>query len=604
MKRFKVNALNICQIPLPDGKTAALHMKTRGSLTELMITMPYKGAYGMGEKYNGLNQKGKCAVNQVEEKFCDQGEKSYYVTPFFLTDSGFGLYVDTMEKTTFEFLDEIHCTIPSDSEIVVFTGTPETIISEYMSIFGQAKCPPEYAFGPWISANHWNSQEKVKEQLKLLKEHDFPATVIVLEAWSDESTFYIFNGARYQPKAEGAFRYEDFDFTESLYWKDPKGLIEQINQQGLHLVLWQIPVYKQQTEGEYNEQNERDRQGAIERGFCVKNKDGTPYVISEGHWFAGSLIPDFTNPAARKAWFSKRQYLLDLGVSGFKTDGGEFIYTPDVVFADGTTGKEGKNQYCQNYLKAYTEFIGDNHVLFSRAGFAGVHTTPIHWAGDQQSTNEELKNVLQAGLSAAMTGMIFWGFDIGGFAGPLPSMDLYRRATQLACFCPIMQWHSEPCGGQFKEILPGAKGNNERSPWNLAAAFGEPEFIEEIRYWHRLRIKLLPYIYHTAIDCAAHNRPMMRPLVYEWVQDLQAIKAEDEFCLGEDMLIAPLLEAGEKARELYLPEGDWYGFFSKELYEGGKWVDSSRERFPVFICKGGGIALEEGRFIFDGQPIE
>lgn len=77
-------------------------------------------------------------------------------------------------------------------------------------------------------------------------------------------------------------------------------------------------------------------------------------------------------------------------------------------------------------------------MLFSRAGYAGQHTTPCYWSGDQQSVNSELRSALTAGLSAAMTGIPFWGFDIGGFAGPLPSPDLYRRATMLACFCPIM----------------------------------------------------------------------------------------------------------------------------------------------------------------------
>ena len=100
-------------------------------------------------------------------------------------------------------------------------------------------------------------------------------------------------------------------------------------------------------------------------------------------------------------------------------------------------------------------------MIFSRAGFSGQHTVPCHWAGDQQSQNRELKSVLCAGLSAAASGILFWGIDLAGFAGALPTLDLYRRATQMACFLPIMQWHSEPDGGQFRELMPGGEGKVE-----------------------------------------------------------------------------------------------------------------------------------------------
>ena len=273
----------------------------------------------------------------------------------------------------------------------------------------------------------------------------------MLEAWSDEATFYIWNEAKYQPKPDGAaLQYDDFDFSGSP-WPDPKGMADALHKAGLHLVLWQIPVYKKQGANEIlNVQNTLDREDAVRRGLCVHLADGTPYTIPDGHWFSGSMIPDYTNPETVQTWFAKRQYLLDMGVDGFKTDGGEFIYRPDVRFMDGSDGKSGKNRYARDYTCAYRDFIGSQRVLFSRAGFSGQHTVPMHWGGDQQSQNAELRSQLHAGLSAAASGILFWGFDIAGFAGPLPTLDLYRRATQMACFCPIMQWHSEPDGGQFK----------------------------------------------------------------------------------------------------------------------------------------------------------
>lgn len=299
------------------------------------------------------------------------------------------------------------------------------------------------------------------------------------------------------------------------------------------------------------------------------------------------MIPDYTNPETVQTWFAKRQYLLDMGVDGFKTDGGEFIYRPDVRFMDGSDGKSGKNRYARDYTCAYRDFIGSQRVLFSRAGFSGQHTVPMHWGGDQQSQNAELRSQLHAGLSAAASGILFWGFDIAGFAGPLPTLDLYRRAIQMACFCPIMQWHSEPDGGQFKELMPGGEGNNERSPWNLAAAYNAPEFVDEMRFWHKLRERLRPYLWETAQACVAGNMPMMRPLSFLWPEDEAALACEDEYMLGDALLAAPLLEENAESRQVYLPEGEWIGFFDRKPYQGKQMICTDCDgKIPVFIRSG------------------
>lgn len=555
---------------------------------EVRICLHYSGAYGMGEKYDALNQKGKTVVNRVEEKFCFQGDKTYCTAPFFWTDTGFGLYADTCEVTSFRFDDsEIIVMLPNYAEIVLFTGRPEQIIREYMSLFGKAVLPPDWAFGPWISANRWNTQAEAEAQIEKLKASGFPASVLVLEAWSDEATFYLWNGADYTPLSDGkALSMSDLSFREP--WPDPKSMIDKLHEAGLHLLLWQVPVYKKQGEEEMpNRQNDLDREDAVRRGLCVHNADGSPYTIPEGHWFSGSMIPDFTNPETRNSWFAKRTYLLEMGVDGFKTDGGEFVYREDLRFHDGSTGREGVNRYARDYEQSYRCFLGESRILFSRAGYAGQHTVPLHWAGDQQSQNSELKSALHAGLSAAASGILFWGFDLAGFAGPLPSLDLYRRATQMACFCPVMQWHSEPDGGQFKELMPGGEGNNERSPWNMAAAYNAPEFMEEMRFWHRLRMKLLPYIQKTARQCVEESQPMMRPLAYEWPDDPNAVNCEDEYLFGEAMLIAPLLEENAEDRTVYLPEGHWIDFFTCKQYDGRQRIRAGGNgKLPVFVRAG------------------
>lgn len=555
----------------------------------LTIRLQYNGAYGMGEKFDSLNQKGHHVVNQVTEKFCFQGDKTYDPAPFFWTDTGFGLYVDTCKTSEFDFReDEIHVILPEEADLVLFEGKPKSILREYMSLFGPAMLPPEWALGIWVSANRWNKQEDVEELLEKLSAYDFPASVIVLEAWSDEATFYIWNGASYKPKPDGSpFSLADFDFSGSP-WPNPAGMIRQVHAAGKKLLLWQAPVYKQLEPVEKpNRQNAADWKEAIDKGFCVHLSDGTPYHIPEGKWFPGSMVPDFSNPAARESWFGKRQYLLDMGIDGFKTDGGEFIHSPDAHFFDGSSGQEGVNRYPRDYTQSYRDFIGNERVLFSRAGFSGQHTVPCHWGGDQQSQNCELASVLKAGLSAAASGILFWGFDIAGFAGPLPSLDLYRRATQLACFCPIMQWHSEPDGGQFRELMPGAEGNNERSPWNMAQIYNAPEFLDEMRYWHKLHEQLRPYLWETAKRCVKESKPILRPLVYEWPKDSNVLYCQDEYLLGNDLLVAPLLEENAHSREVYLPQGTWTDFFSGKIYTGSQTIIiDAGDKLPVFTRNG------------------
>ena len=555
----------------------------------LTVHVPYNGAYGMGEKYDSLNQKGKTVINQVREKFCFQGDKTYCTTPFFWTDTGFGLYVDTCEVTTFIFGEScIEIKLPETADVVLFSGTPEEMIREYMSLFGPAVLPPEWTMGIWISANRWNTQKDVDVLLEKLKKYDFPASVVVLEAWSDEATFYIWNGAKYEPVPDGqALKYEDFDFSGTP-WPDPRKMIQGIHAAGLKLLLWQVPVYKKQGDDEVqNVQNDLDREDAAARKLCVTMPDGTPYTIPKGNWFPDSMVPDFTNPDTVKSWFAKRQYLLDIGVDGFKTDGGEFIHHPDAQFHNGTTGKEGVNRYSRDYTESYRNFVGSNGVIFSRAGFSGQHTVPCHWGGDQQSQNSELTSVLKAGLSAAASGMIFWGFDLAGFAGPLPTLDLYRRATQMACFCPIMQWHSEPDGGQFRELMPGAEGNNERSPWNMEESYAAPGFMDEMRYWHKLHEQLRPYLWKTAQDCVRDSKPFMRPLIYEWPNDTNAVNCQDEYLLGDDLLVAPLLEENAKSREVYLPDGAWFDFFDGTEYSGNQTIAAGKDgKLPVFTRNG------------------
>ena len=518
------------------------------------VRLQFKGTHlwGAGEHFDRVEFLSHPRRNEVEEVFTQQGVHTYLPQPLFLSDE-YAFLVQSDRVFTVESQgsdDGIQLTLqgafsPEDS-LVIASGTPKKTLGELLSYLGGVVLPPSWVFGEWASANRWKSEEDVRAVMDAAALHGFPITVLVVEAWSDESTFYTFS-------------------EEQGLWPDPRKLIEEMDTQGVHLVLWQIPVYKALEEGRRDIRHEQDLAYVREHGLAVLNKDGTPYTIPEGNWFAGSMVPDFTNPETRKWWFSKRKYLMDMGVSGFKTDGGECILTDDVLFHDGSTGKEMRNRYPQSYIEAYQEFIGPERITFSRAGYLGAQGSMLFWAGDQLSQWSELQAVLNAGLSAAISGIFWWGFDIGGFAGPMPSGELYLRSYELGSLVPVMQWHSEPVGGQFSEVMKSEDRINDRSPWHMAELYGE-EVLAITKRYSTMRKSLMWYLVREATVSREMLQPMMRPMFYEFGSAYADIY--DQYLLGSSLLVAPILEKGQRARAVTLPDGSWYDLFTGMTMSG------------------------------------
>ena len=394
------------------------HIEQIGSLNARYV-------WGTGERFDHVNQLAHGSNGRIVEKFTQQGDQTYLPIPFFMTEKGLGWYRESTIPARMEFSRFLTIAQETQGELLstdrLFFGSPKDVLKQFISRTGMPVLPPEWAFGLWISANGWNCDAEVDAQLEALKKHGYPADVMVLEAWSDERTFYRWNN--------------------ETYWKDPAAMVRRVRENGLHLVLWQIPIIKHEWDGTPGEALEQDVKEAVENGYCVLNADGTPYRITE-NWFHHSLLMDFTNPHALKWWFDKRQYLLDMGVEGFKTDGGEFLFDHSARLHNGMSGLEAHNCYPGQYIGAYHDFMkagGVEGVTFSRADYLGAQTSPMHWAGDQLSLWSELESQLKAGITAGLSGVLFWGFDIGGFAGELPTAELYLRATAMACFCPVMQ---------------------------------------------------------------------------------------------------------------------------------------------------------------------
>ena len=556
-----------------DGRTVlscrsvTLGLRADGTVAhqELQLEGTHRHIFGTGERFDRVDQMGRGSCGQVTEHFTRQGAWTYLPVPMFLTDAGFGYFRKTGCSVRMDLGSTIRLScpcIPGQRDFLL-TGTPKTQLSSCLRLSGTPALPPEWVFGLWISANGWSSDADVDEQLQALKSHHCPASVMVLEAWSDESTFY---------------RWSDL-------WGNPSDMVRRVREAGLHLVLWQIPVLKALRDCPDRTHVDHDLHEALEKGYLVRRADGSTYVVPE-RWFQGSVLPDFTSPEACAWWFSRRDHLLEAGVEGFKCDGGEFLFGSDIALSDGTPGEEAHNLYPLIYERAYHEWMASRGlpaVTFSRAGYAGAQRYPLHWAGDQLSTWEELRGQLSAGLSAGLSGIFFWGFDIGGFAGELPEAELYLRATALGCFSPVMQWHAEPRSGQFYQTH-SASFVNDRSPWNLARQLKRQDVLETAVAFARLREKLRPYIWQEAQACVQLTRPLMAHLCIDFPEDDRALSCPDEYMFGRRYLVAPVTEKGAEGRNVYLPEGEWKHFFTGEHVQGpGQvYIPCPLDQIPVF----------------------
>lgn len=558
---------------------------------------------GFGERYDRLNHLGHRVVNYVYNQYRDQGTtgRTYLSAPFYTNSAGYGLFVNSTRTTEFD-LGASDPSVASFStstgsqqslDYYIFTGSPSQILDGYTTVTGRAKLPPKWAFGPWMSANEWNTQAEVSNELANVANHNIPHTAMVLEQWSDEATFYLWHGATYTPKpGDQALKYSDLDFPVGGEWSDPKAMVDAAHAQGIKMVLWQIPVLKQNFDTNPSsapQQHVNDREHAISKGYVVTNADGSPYRIPSGQWFGDSMVPDFTNTAATDWWMSKRSYLVDeIGIDGFKTDGGEVIFGRGATFSNGSTGDSMHNAYPSAYTKAYSDFLDarkpGESTLFSRAGAQGAQTTSIFWAGDQNSSFTGLNDALRAGLSAGSSGVPFWSWDLAGFTGDFPSSELYLRSAAMSVFTPVMQYHSEKSNPSVSEA---------RTPWNVQERTGDTSVIPSFRKFASTRMSLLPYLYTAAKTSSATGAPMMRTMGSAFPGDPAAADLDQQYMFGPDMLVAPITTEGAASKDLYLPEGEWFDLWNGGAAQGGAWKTyyADKSTIPVYARAGAIIPL-------------
>lgn len=288
-----------------------------------------------------------------------------------------------------------------------------------------------------------------------------------------------------------------------------------------------------------------------------------------------------TNPALVDYMTQRVGTLMRMGVGVIKTDFSEEI-PEDAVFYDGTTGAQSHNRYPLLYAKtiyeasrAVKETMGQKALLWGRSGYLGSQNYPANWAGDSSASLNNLASILAGGLSIGISGVSFWGFDIGGFYNcdyegkrTVPEDEKYIRSAQMGLMSPLSRSHGQA---------------TPREPW-IFSETAQAAFLKI----NKLRYRLLPYLYSTAYE--THNRgiPMMRALLLEFPQDRNVRTIGTDYMLGEAVLVAPVFDQQEHA--VYLPKGSWIDLEREARLDGGWIVKEKRiDAIPLFLRENRGL---------------
>lgn len=516
---------------------------------------------GFGERYDALDQRGRSLDAVVFEQYKSQGVhgRTYLPMPFAhvvdASGNGWGFHVRTARRTWYTSDDDrLVVEVALGDEPVVdlglYEGGPVAVLKAFLDEVGRAEELPSWVFRLWASGNEWNTQQLVMARMDSHRELAIPVGAVVIEAWSDEEGITIWRDARYEVTADGsAHKAGDFEYPADGAWPDPKAMVDELHARGIKVILWQIPLQKTEFS---TGQVAADAEAMVREGHAVLDADGSAYH-NRGWWFPKALMPDLSAQRTRDWWTDKRRYLVeDLDVDGFKTDGGEHAWGHDLSYADGRRGDEGNNLFPVHYARTFGDLLrsaGKAPVTFSRSGFTGSQAHGVFWAGDEDSTWEAFRSSVTAGLTAASCGIVYWGWDLAGFSGPVPDAELYLRAAAASVFMPIMQYHSEFNHHQ----LP----LRDRTPWHVAETTGDDRVIPLFRQYAELRERLVPYLTEQAGLTIASDRPLMRPLFFDHGDDPEVWNHPLQYLLGDDLLVNPVTQPGATTWTTYLPEGDW-----------------------------------------------
>ena len=508
--------------------------------------------YGLGERFGPLVKNGQ-SIDVWNADGGTASEQAYKNVPFYMTNRGYGVFINDPGKVSLEVASEKTCRVQFcvGGEIleyfVIYGPDPKTILERYTALTGRPAMPPEWSFGLWLSTSFTTpyDEKTVMSFIEGMEERKIPLSVFHFDC------FWM-----------RGFNWCDFAWDRETF-PDPAGMLSRIKAKGIKICVWINPYIAQRSplfeEGKKN-------------GYLLKRRDGGVYQVD--FWQAGLAFVDFTNPAAIKWYNGYLEKLLDMGVDCFKTDFGERI-PEDAVYFDGGDPGRHHNFYSFLYNREVFELLERKRgkgeaILFARSGTTGAQRFPLHWGGDCESTFEAMAETLRGGLSLGLSGFGFWSHDIGGFEGT-PNAALFKRWLAFG----LLSSHSRLHGS-----------TSYRVPWSV-----DEESADVCRFFAELKERILPYILKSSREAHEKGIPVLRAMFLEFPDDPACSYLDRQYMLGPDLLVAPVFSA-DGTVSYYLPEGDWTHLLTKETARGGCWKTETHGYFsmPLWVRQGANIA--------------
>jgi alpha-glucosidase len=556
--------------------------------------------YGFGEKTGRLNKRGRqlggysyTMWNSDTYAYENDTDPIYVSIPFYMVlrnGRAHGVFFDNTHRSNFDVGHTSQGLLSFGADggeldyYLIDGPDPKRVIERYTEMTGRMPMPPRWALGYHQCRYSYFPESRVRFIARNFRERRIPADVL----WLDIHYLEGFN-----PFTWNAERFPD-----------PAGMVRDLQADGFHVVpIIDAHPKKQPGWSVYD--------SGLAGDHYVKNPDGSVYEApvwpSQAEKNSGpSVFPDFSKPGARDWWGGLFKQFTDMGIGGIWNDMNEpaiFQAVTGTMPLDVRHDNEGQptdhreihNVYGLLNSRATYEGLlrlepDSRPFVLTRASFAGAQRYAAIWPGDNISSWSHLQATIPMLAGLGLSGVPFVGSDIGGFAGA-PSAELYTRWLQAGVFYPFMRTHT-------------TFGTPDQEPWSYGTVH---EAIN--RRAIELRYQMLPHIYNVMYEASTTGLPALRPLFLEFPNDSATWAMDEQFMFGRDLLIAPVLREGERQREVYLPKGEWFDFWTGRRHEGGKpvAVPVTIDSTPVFV-RGGAFVLRQPVIQhtgeMPGQPLE
>ncbi len=517
--------------------------------------------YGLGERFAAYVKNGQ-SIDMWNADGGTASEQTYKNIPFYMTNRGYGVFVEDTSDVSFEVASEkverVQFSAEGETIVydVIYGGTPKAVLDGYTALTGRPALLPAWSFGLWLSTSFTtNYDEKTATSfIQGMADRDIPLSVFHFDC------FWM-----------KGFNWCDFTWDEETF-PDPEGMLKRYHDRGLHLCCW-INPYIAQASPLFRE--------GMEHGYLLKKTNGD--VWQTDLWQAGMGILDVTNPDARAWYCGYLRKILRMGVDCLKTDFGERIPVKDIAYFDGKDPLHMHNYYSFLYNKMVFDLLKEERgegeaILFARSATAGSQQFPVHWGGDNSASYVSMAETLRAGLSMSHSGFGFWSHDISGFEQTAPA-DVYKRWAAFG----LLSSHSRLHGS-----------SSYRVPWLF-----DEESCDVVRKFTRLKCRLMPYLYGAAVEAHEHGTPMMRPMMLEFPDDPACDTLDRQYMMGESLLVAPVFHADSHV-DYYLPDGLWTSLLDGRKVQGGRWQKETHDFLSLPLMVRPGTVLPMGQC--DNRP--